>query len=236
MAMAAPRPARLLYGRKRGRKLRPGQQALYDRMLPRLRVALPAPPARLDVPPLFDQRLAKFWIEIGFGGGEHLAFQAATRPEVGFIGCEPFVNGLVGLFAQIRDQKLSNIRVFDDDARLLLAALPESSISRVFILFPDPWPKKRHHKRRIVSPAILDRLAACLEDNAELRFASDDALYVRWTLAHVIKNGAFSWLARQPRDWRERPADWPQTRYEAKAVEAGKACYFLRFSRLPRGG
>jgi tRNA (guanine-N7-)-methyltransferase len=235
MREAVSEVSRLLYGRKRGRKLRPGQQALYDHMLPALRLELPAPGAGLDPAYLFSPAKRDLWLEIGFGGGEHLAWQAAAHPDTGFIGCEPFVNGLVGLFARIRERGLSNIRVFDDDARLLLAALPAASIARAFILFPDPWPKKRHHKRRIVAPATLDLLAHVLRDDAELRIASDDASYVRWMLTHVINHGAFEWLARCARDWRERPAGWPQTRYEEKAGKAGRACYFLRFKRRPRG-
>jgi tRNA (guanine-N7-)-methyltransferase len=224
---------RLLYGRKRGRKLRAGQQALYDTLLPKLRVALPAPGATLDLAALFSAAVRDVWLEVGFGGGEHLAFQAASHPDIGFIGCEPFVNGVVTLLARISAQGLANIRLFDDDARLLLAALPPAGVGRAFILFPDPWPKKRHHKRRIVSPAVLDMLALALKPGAELRLASDDASYVRWMLAHVIGHGAFSWLARRASDWRERPADWPATRYEEKAKKAGKSCYFLRFSRRP---
>ena len=224
--------SRLLYGRKRGRKLRPGQQALLERMLPLLRLELPA---HLDPAYLFSPAKRGLWLEIGFGGGEHLAWQAETHPDIGFIGCEPFVNGLVSLFAQIRDRTLSNIRVFDDDARLLLAALPAASLGRVFILFPDPWPKKRYHKRRLVSPATLGLLAFAMQDGAELRFASDDASYLRWTLAHVLGHGGFEWLAEGPGDWRRRPADWPQTRYEEKAEKAGRRCSFLRFRRRPRG-
>jgi len=235
MREAVSEVSRLLYGRKRGRKLRPGQQALLERMLPVLRLELPAPGARLDPAHLFSPAKRDLWIEIGFGGGEHLAAQAAAHPEIGFVGCEPFVNGLVGLFAHMRDRNLTNIRVFDDDARLLLAALPEAGVGRAFILFPDPWPKKRHHKRRIVGPATLDLLAFALKDGAELRFASDDAAYVRWTLTHVLNHGAFEWLAEGPNDWRRRPADWPPTRYEEKAEKAGRSCYFLRFRRQPRG-
>lgn len=233
--MPVPDVSRLLYGRKRGRKLRPGQQALLDDMLPRLRVEMPPPGRKLDPAYLFAPPRRQLWLEIGFGGGEHLAFQAASHPDTGFIGCEPFINGLVGLFAHIRDRKLVNIRVFDDDARLLLAALPPSSIARAFILFPDPWPKKRHHKRRIIAPSTLDLLAGVLADGAELRVASDDAGYVRWTLAHTLRHGAFDWLAEKPSDWRNRSKDWPETRYEAKAKEQGKRCYFLRFVRRQRG-
>jgi len=235
VAPARVEPARLLYGRKRGRKLRQGQQALLDSALPEIRIDLPPPPARLDLARLFGRKPADLWLEIGFGAGEHLAQQAAAHPDFGFIGCEPYVNGIVGLLARMRDQNLSNIRVFTDDARLLLAALPPDSVGRCFILFPDPWPKSRHHKRRIVQPATLALLAAAMREGAELRFASDEASYVRWTLAHAGKSGAFRWLARTAADWRARPADWPETRYEAKAKRAGKTRYFLRFARAPRG-
>ncbi len=235
MTMPVSGISRLLYGRKRGRKLRPGQRTLFDDMLPKLRVEIPPPGKKLDPAFLFVPPRRQLWLEIGFGGGEHLAFQAELHPDVGLIGCEPFVNGMVGLFAHIRDRKLSNIRVFDDDARLLLASLPPASITRAFVLFPDPWPKKRHHKRRIIGPATLDLLAGVLIDDAELRVASDDAGYVRWALAHVLDHGAFDWEAESPQDWRERPRDWPQTRYEAKAREQGRRCYFLRFVRRKRG-
>lgn len=234
MAAPAQEPARLLYGRKRGRKLRPGQRALYDSDFPKFRLSLPPAPARLDLRATFGRDVADLWVEIGFGAGEHLAHQAARHPDIGFIGCEPFLNGIVGLLARLRDQRLANVRIFDDDARLLLAALPKASVGRCFILFPDPWPKSRHHKRRIIQPQVLALLAAALKDGAELRVASDEASYVRWTLAHVIKSGRFAWLARRAADWRQRPADWPETRYEAKARLAGKACYFLRFARKAR--
>ena len=236
MAVTVREPARRLYGRKRGRKLRSGQRARYETDLPGLRVLLPPAPAKLDFAALFGAAPADVWLEIGFGAGEHLAFQAAHNPGTGFIGCEPFLNGIVGLLARLRDQRLANVRIYDDDARLLLGALPEASIGRCFILFPDPWPKSRHYKRRIIQPQVLALLGAALKDGAELRVASDDASYVRWTLAHVLKSGMFSWLARRAADWRERPADWPETRYEAKARRAGKTCYFLRFARAPRKG
>lgn len=234
MAATVREPARLLYGRKRGRKLRPGQRALYDSGLPKFRVALPPAPKKLDLAVLFGAAPAEVWLEIGFGAGEHLAFQAAHNPETGFIGCEPFLNGIVGLLARLRDQRLNNVRIFDDDARLLLAALPAASIGRCFILFPDPWPKSRHHKRRIIQPQVLALLAAALKDGAELRVASDEASYVRWALAHLVQSRDFEWRAERAADWRARPADWPETRYEAKAKRAGKTCYFLRFARVPR--
>ena len=173
----------------------------------------------------------EIWLEIGFGAGEHLAWQAAEHPEVGLLGAEVFENGVVKLLAEIRRRDLANIRILVDDARLLLAALPDRSLGRAFILFPDPWPKQRHHKRRMVSSATLDALARTLRPKAELRLATDDIGYLRWMLELAPSHPDFEWLARGPRDWRERPEDWPQTRYEQKAIAAGRVPYFLRLRR-----
>ena len=188
----------------------------------------------LDPDTLFGAARRSIWLEIGFGGGEHLAQQAERHPTAGFIGCEVFENGIVKLLAQIEQRRLDNIRIFADDARLLIAALPPASIDRVFILFPDPWPKRRHHKRRLLSREMLDALAAMMTDNGELRVATDDADYLCWSLERLTDHPAFEWLARRPRDWRERPADWPPTRYEEKALTAGRSPAFLRFRRHPR--
>jgi tRNA (guanine-N7-)-methyltransferase len=174
------------------------------------------------------------WLEVGFGGGEHLAAQAAANPRIGMIGAEVFENGVVKLLGEIERQKLQNIRLFIEDARLLLAALPEKSLARVFILFPDPWPKLRHHKRRMVSRETLDRLAFVMADGAELRLATDDRAYLAWMLEHTTQHADFDWLARGPEDWRERPQDWPATRYEQKAIAAGRQPAFLRFRRRAR--
>ena len=202
-------------------------------MLPRLAVQIPAH-GRLDPRAPFGAARRSIWLEIGFGGGEHLAWQAKQHPETGFIGCEVFENGIVKLLAQIERQRLENIRIFADDARLLLAALPPASIARVFILFPDPWPKLRHHKRRILSHETLDGLAEIMTDEAELRVATDNADYLSWILERVSAPSAFEWFARRPVDWRERPGDWPPTRYEEKARAAGRSSAFLRFRRRPR--
>jgi tRNA (guanine-N7-)-methyltransferase len=174
------------------------------------------------------------WLEIGFGGGEHLAAQAAAHPGIGFIGCEVFDNGVARLVAAVARQGLGNVRIFADDARLLLAALPAQSVERVFILFPDPWPKMRHHKRRLVTAATLDRLAEILADGGELRLATDDPDYLAAMLALTTAHPAFAWQARRPADWQERPPDWPPTRYEEKARAAGRAPAFLRFTRISR--
>jgi tRNA (guanine-N7-)-methyltransferase len=202
--------------------------------LPALRFALPAG-GKLDPRSLFTPPVAAVALEVGFGAGEHLAQQAAWAPATGFIGCEVFENGVVKLVAEAKRLGLANLRLFVDDARLLLEALPESSLTRAFVLFPDPWPKLRHHKRRFVSTATLDHLARVLQNEAELRLATDDVDYLRWMLERLTAHRAFEWLARRPGDWRERPADWPPTRYEEKAFAAGRKPVFLRFRRTPRG-
>lgn len=202
-------------------------------MLPRLAVTIP-PLGRFDPAAAFAGRRRSIWLEIGFGGGEHLAAQAECRPDIGFIGCEPFLNGIAKLLGEIERRRLDNIRLFVDDARLLIRALPPASVDRVFILFPDPWPKQRHRKRRIVSRDTLDGLARIMTDAAELRLATDDRDYLAWMLERLTGHPDFEWLARRPGDWRRRPPDWPATRYEAKARAAGRAGTFLRARRRAR--
>ena len=222
------------YGRRRGRKLRPARQAVLDSGLASVSLdALPANGA-LDPRSLFAHTPKAVWLEIGFGGGEHLAWQAASNPDVGILGAEPFVNGVASLLAQVARQGLRNVRIWPDDAGALLAALADAAIERAFLLFPDPWPKTRHHKRRIVNPANLDAIARVLKDGAEFRVATDDPAYLGWILAHILDHPAFAWPVRDPSDWRQRPADWPATRYEEKAVRNGRKPYFLRFRRRPR--
>ena len=224
---------RTLYGRRKGKKLRPGQQELLHEALPNLSIAAPAEGERFDPRELFPDK-KDVWLEIGFGAGEHLIWQAQQNPEIVFIGCEPFINGLArALGASVREG-LSNIRFLQDDARFLLRALPEKSIGRAFILFPDPWPKLRHHKRRLVATPTLDLLAAAMKDGAELRLATDDASYLPWMVEHATRHPAFAWLAERPEDWRGRPADWPPTRYEQKALKAGRRPAYLRLVRRPR--
>ena len=194
------------------------------------------PPGRLDPAALFSPPRRSIWLEIGFGGGEHLAAQAECHPATGLIGCEVFENGIVKLLSEIERRHLDNVRIFADDARLLIAALPPASIDRVFILFPDPWPKARHRKRRIVGGETLDRLAEIMTDDAELRLATDESDYLSWMLERITGHPAFEWLARSRGDWRERPKDWPPTRYEEKARAAGRSPTFLRARRRPRVG
>ncbi|HYD64245.1 tRNA (guanine(46)-N(7))-methyltransferase TrmB [Azospirillum sp.] len=236
MIDASQDPARRLYGRRKGRPLRKRKSGLLETLLPGLELPIPQPGDRIDDPAaLFPRPVDDVWLEVGFGSGHHLAWQAANHPQVGVIGCEPFVNGVAALMALVDEAKVDNVRVLPDDARPLLDALPDASIGRAFILFADPWPKKRHWERRFVGPQNLPRLARVLKDGAELRLASDDMGLVRWMLEHTVKHPDFEWTAQRPSDWRVRPADWPPTRYEEKAIEAGRKPVFLRFIRKPRG-
>lgn len=230
---APPSPFLRSFGRRRARKLRPARQSLVDAALPRLAIARAE---RLDPAALFDAPKTDLWLEIGFGGGEHLAWQAEHHPEIGFIGCEPFVDGMAALVARIEQRRLGNIRLWPDDARTLLAMLPPHSVGRAFILFPDPWPKARHHKRRLIQSAFLDLLASRLKPGAELRIATDDPGYLESILARLIARADFIWAARRAEDWRVRPDDWPGTRYEAKAREAGRQPAYLRFTYLNSRG
>ncbi|WP_036766567.1 tRNA (guanine(46)-N(7))-methyltransferase TrmB, partial [Parvularcula oceani] len=175
------------------------------------------------------------WLEVGFGGGEHLAWQAERHPDALLVGAEPFVNGVAKLLTQIEERRLSNVRICHGDARQLMAAMPDRCLSRLFVLHPDPWPKRKHHKRRIVSQPFLAEAARLLRPGAELRVSSDIPDYVRWTLMQVQvanrEERRFEWTARAPSDWLDRPGDWPQTRYEAKALREGRRPAYLRFLR-----
>ena len=228
IADAAPQRRRVLYGRRRGRRLRPGRRDALDSVLPRIEIALPRPGA-LDLRALFDDAV-EIWLEVGFGAGEHLAAQAAANPGVGVIGCEPYLDGVAKLAARIEEAGLRNIRVFRDDARFLLDALPDASIGRAFVLFPDPWPKARHHKRRFLSRDGFQALARAMKDGAELRVATDDAGYEGWIREHAAAEGSFRLAA----DSRARPPDWPATRYEEKAVAAGRRPAYFSFVRRNR--
>lgn len=222
---------RNIFGRRRGKKLREGQQSLLETLLPRLTLDVPPEPAKIDLARAFGSALPPdgIWLEVGFGAGEHLVWQAREHPGVGIIGCEPYINGVAKCLAHIEREGVENIRLFTDDARLVMAALPEQSLSRAFVLFPDPWPKSRHHKRRFVQRANLDVLARLMKPGAELRLATDDPSYLPWMVEHACTHPAFEWLAERPADWRGRPADWPPTRYETKRI-AGTPV-FLRLRR-----
>ena len=224
----AQRP--LIFGRRRGRGLRPTQKARIGELLPRFSVTIPEG-GWLEPCVAFSTPKRAVWLEIGFGGGEHLALQAERHPDITFIGCEVFEPGIARLLAHIERRHLDNIRIFADDARRIIVALRPSSIDRVFILFPDPWPKRRHAARRFVSRETLDALAVVMTDGAELRLATDDGNYLVWMLERVTEHPLFEWLVRGPLDWRNRPNDWPPTRYEERARAAGHVPTFLRLRR-----
>ena len=172
------------------------------------------------------------WLEVGFGSGEHLAAQAAANPAIGFIGCEPFVNGIAGLLGHIDKQRLGNIRIHPDDARPVLDRLPDASISRCFVLFPDPWPKKRHIERRFIGPVNLPKLARVMKKGAELRVASDDPTLQLWMHEHLLDAPGFSpALGAQKGLIENKPVDWPQTRYEQKALKKNHLCKYYIFIR-----
>ena len=231
--MAAISPPRALYGRQ-GRPLSPRRRALIERHLPALRPAI-ASDGTLDLKGPRPGR-DRLWLEIGFGAGEHLAWQAERHPDVWLLGAEPYRAGVAALLARGEERGLANLRIHDGDARPLLAALPDACLERIFVLFPDPWPKARHRKRRLIDAAMAARLAALLTDGGELRLASDVAAHVRWLLAALRGVGELAWTARRAGDWRQRPPDWPETRYEAKARRAGRRPAFLTFVRAPRPG
>lgn len=218
------------YGRRKAKPLRPRQQHLVDTLLPRLRIEL-KPGEKIAPSTFFAGPSRDVWLEIGFGGGEHLAKLASLHSEVAFIGAEPFINGVAKLLRCIADGNLDNIRIFDDDARLLLEQLESLSVGRVFILYPDPWPKRRHERRRLLNPQIVAELHRIMKPGAELRLASDSADYISWSLRNILRHGGFHWLADRPEDWRKPPADWTGTRYEAKALNQGRKPAYLRFRK-----
>ena len=245
-----------VYGRRLAAALSPARQARLDKWLPGIEITLPAQNEVSVTAPqeYFSEKYGKglpqdcspqdcspqdcspqdFWLEIGFGKGEHLAIQAEKNPSIGLIGCEPFINGVSGLVDLIEARKLKNIRIFKDDARLMMDSLPDQSIGRAFILFPDPWPKARHHKRRIVSAGNITALARILKDGAELRIGTDHMEYCRWIMAHMLSSPDFDWRCDTPENWRVRPEDWPPSRYENKSMAQGRISSYLRFNRRAR--
>lgn len=226
---------RAFYGRRKGKRLRPGQEQRLEGLLPTLRVALPERGAFLNPPDLFPVPVDEVWLEIGFGGGEHLAAQAEANPQVGIIGCEPFVNGVVKLLRAVDERSLRNVRVWDEDATALLAALPDASLARVYLLYPDPWPKRRQRKRRFVSDASLAEIARVLRPGGLFRFASDIDDYAGWTLVRAARCPQLRWTAERADDWRRPFPGWPGTRYEAKALAAGRLPSYLTFERVSAG-
>lgn len=213
------------YGRRKGRPLRAGLRDLMVNVLPALRFDASQP--------AFEQfgQTADLSLEIGFGGGEHLASLAEENPTTNFIGAEPFVNGVASLVRHIQSRNLSNIRIWDDDVRLILSALPPGGLASVFIMFPDPWPKRRHAARRILQTGMMDNLAHLIRPGGKLVLASDDPTAKSWLLQSALSHAQFFWTARRPADWRCRPPDGPVTRYMSKAEVFGRCPSWFIFER-----
>ena len=218
------RNRRKLYGRRKGPKLSDRQAGLRRTLLSELSFD-PAQKAQSQ----FPDSVRELWLEVGFGAGEHLVWQAEQRSDVGLIGAEPYEMGVAKLLTKLEEKQLPNVRLYEGDGRDIIDSLPDASLGRFFLLFPDPWPKTRHHKRRFLQMAMLDQLARVLKPGAELRFATDDKSYLPYALERLLAHPKFEWLAKGPGDWNSRPADWPSTRYETKAIKGPPA--FLRFVR-----
>lgn len=229
-------PRRNFYGRRQGRPLRESRKRLMESLLPSITVTVtPGPdgqPLAIDPASLFAPALTEYWLEIGFGGGEHLATQAAAHRDVGLIGCEIFLNGIASALSHIDAGKLENVRIYPEDVRDLLPVLKPNSFTKIFLLFPDPWHKARHAGRRFVNQANLDIVASLLKPGGEFRIGSDDPIYIGWALAHATRHPAFKWQARKSSDWLVRPDDWPPSRYEQKAIAQGRVPHYFRFRRV----
>lgn len=227
---------RKLYGRRKGHKLSARQAKLMETLLPRLRLH---PEDEAIEPELIMPEACEVWLEVGFGKGEHMLAQAAAHRDVLLLGCEPFVNGLAGCLAGIDETGITNVRLWDGDAREVIDSLPAESLARVFILHPDPWPKRRHHKRRIINISLLESLARVMKGGAELRISSDVPDLVDWVIVQFDRQRDFIWLANSAADWCDQPLDWPETRYASKALRQGRRPYYLRFVRktpIPASG
>ncbi len=224
------RAAGAFFGRRKTKPLKRAQAVLMEELLPRLKLDL-AEPAPGDVAELFSGNFDRLVLEIGFGGGEHLVCRALEQPDTAFIGCEPFINGMGKALSAIDNHNLSNIRLYDEDATPLLDWLPAASFDIIYLLYPDPWPKKRHWKRRFVGPDNLNRFVSLLKPGGQLRFASDIAHYTNWTLNLCDSCDGLAWLANSRDDWTIPWSGWQSTRYEKKAIREGRTPAYLTFER-----
>lgn len=228
------------YGRRKGKRLKNSRIELMEHLLPRIRVTTPSAGEKLSVSDLFEQPMQQYWLEVGFGGGEHLAGQALCHPKVGFIGAEPFVNGVASLLAHLNGctagvvqetanllapERADNVRIFPDDVRLLFPFLPDASFDKIFVLYPDPWPKARHEERRFLTMPNLKEICRLLKKGGELRVATDVADYASWALDQIECSDLF---VSKKEDIYVPPAEWISTRYEKKGIRAGrKPVYFI---------
>lgn len=220
-----------LWGRLSGRPLKPKLARMMTDVLPEI-ACVPQEDGSIDLADMFGEVPEKLWIEVGIGAGEHLAWQAAHSPDARLIGAEFFLNGVASAVRHIHDQDLSNVRIMHGDGRVLINGLPENSVDRAFVLHPDPWPKRRHWERRIIQPSLMDALAKAIRPGGILRLATDHADYQPWMTRIALSHPGFRWLATKANDWRLRTEDWPQTRYEAKAVREGRKPLYLELERI----
>ncbi|MGH6829054.1 MAG: tRNA (guanine(46)-N(7))-methyltransferase TrmB [Rhizomicrobium sp.] len=218
-----------LFGRRKGPKLSARQAGLRQNLLPEIAFD-PAKPA-LDQ---FPEGTRELWLEVGFGAGEHLHCLAGEHPYAGLIGAEPYEAGVARLLAKLAADPRPNVRIYEGDGRDVIRALPKGALSRFFLLFPDPWPKTRHYKRRFLQSETLDGLARVLKPDGEFRFATDDKSYLLFALERLLVHPAFQWTAQGPRDWTVRPSGWPSTRYEAKAIKGPPVYLACRVKCLGR--
>tara|TARA_R110002096_G_scaffold14582_5_gene50696 strand:+ start:11617 stop:12339 length:723 start_codon:yes stop_codon:yes gene_type:complete len=229
-------PRRNFYGRIKGKSLHKAQQRYMAEDLDDLKptgVTWDDNPDRTQIDPTdWFGNDHDIWLEVGFGGGEHMVHQATLNPDVNIVGCEPYINGVAMLLGKIRTAKCKNVVVHPGDARDMMDVLPPASISRAFLLYPDPWPKSRHHRRRFVTQDHLEPLAACLKSGAIFRIATDIEDYVRQALEEVLANGNFEWLAQGADDWRKPWGDWISTRYELKAIRENRTPHYLTFRKI----
>lgn len=225
--LSDPTTIRQLYGRRQGHALRDGQVELVEKLLPQISVPTEGPVAS---PVLFgDNRPLHF--EIGFGAGEHMAARADMLPDHGFIGCEPYLNGVVGALQHIREGVLPNIRLHMGNALDVLERIPDGTLSFVYLLHPDPWPKSRHAKRRFMNHGPVDLIASKLKPGGEFRFGTDHPVYLEWAMMIMNQRNEFNWLCDGPQKWKVRPSGWPETRYEAKARRQGHEVWYFRYQR-----
>lgn len=231
------------FGRRKGRTIRCAKSTLLEKFLPQIRISQQS----VISPQMYSIPIKKMYLEIGFGNGEHLAEQARLHHDIGFIGAEVFQNGVANLLTLITgikikddlpenihltEDRVDNIRIFDDDIRLLFKQIPDASLDKIFLLFPDPWPKKRHADRRFVNPENLKELARCLKTGGILRIATDHKVYKHWTLHQLHQCPLFRWTATCGNDWKHEPSDWVQTKYQRKAIREGRRPIFLDYEKI----
>ena len=225
-------PEQRFFGRRKGQQLTARKQNMLDNYYPRVAFKCADRAKSLTVSKVMPGK-GQMWLEIGFGKGEHLVAQAEENPDACLIGCEPYINGVVGLLDRMVNNTIDNVRVYADDARHVMNSLADASLDRVFLIHPDPWPKRRHARRRFVNPLMLDEIARLLKPGGEFRVATDHPIYREWTCIQMCHRTDFSWLAEVPDDWRSRPGDWPVTRYAEKALEGEPV--FLIYRRVETG-